>query len=473
MKNRNGFTLVELLAVIAILAILIMIAIPNVIKMFNNAKRSAFETETKKIVQSITLQHMSNSIYNSGEHIYSNCKEGCLNNLNYEDRENLSYFGKTNSNGKIVEFYITDGTFQYSYKGDSLKPEQIVVEDVVANLDKSEIITISNNTVKKGDILIANSDIETNNNGAFSPDSAVGILINKCDNDCQNGTPNSIGLKKVIHSNGDIDYRFTGSSPLNYVTFNNENAGWRIVGVFEVDGVQMVKIVRSFLGNYSWDSSDSSINNGAGVNQWGPSGSYDGADLMKELNGDYLNYNLTENTLWYNGKDNKKEAIFNISNVLKKDAQKYINTVTWYLGGSIDNINVETQYENERGTKTIDNPADGISRTTRWSGKVGLLYSSDYVYACSDIACHNNIGNTSKCKTNNWLYSGLGMSFMTPSYNGSIYIQALYWGAVTHYYLAGGAYLYNAFPVYPTVYIVPTAKLNGEGTKNNPYYFEL
>ena len=25
------------------------------------------------------------------------------------------------------------------------------------------------------------------------------------------------------------------------------------------------------------------------------------ADLMNELNGDYLNYNLTENTYWYNG----------------------------------------------------------------------------------------------------------------------------------------------------------------------------
>ena len=44
MKNKNGFTLVELLAVIAILAILVIIALPNVIKMFNNAKKSSFLT---------------------------------------------------------------------------------------------------------------------------------------------------------------------------------------------------------------------------------------------------------------------------------------------------------------------------------------------------------------------------------------------------------------------------------------------
>ena len=35
MKNNKGFTLVELLAVIAIMAILLIIALPNVLKMFN------------------------------------------------------------------------------------------------------------------------------------------------------------------------------------------------------------------------------------------------------------------------------------------------------------------------------------------------------------------------------------------------------------------------------------------------------
>ncbi|UKI58404.1 MAG: prepilin-type N-terminal cleavage/methylation domain-containing protein [Clostridium sp.] len=37
--NKKGFTLVELLAVIAILAILVLVAVPNVLGMFNNAKK--------------------------------------------------------------------------------------------------------------------------------------------------------------------------------------------------------------------------------------------------------------------------------------------------------------------------------------------------------------------------------------------------------------------------------------------------
>ena len=40
MKRKNGFTLVELLAVIAILAILVIVAMPNILGMFNEAKQN-------------------------------------------------------------------------------------------------------------------------------------------------------------------------------------------------------------------------------------------------------------------------------------------------------------------------------------------------------------------------------------------------------------------------------------------------
>ena len=49
MKNKSGFTLVELLAVIAILAILVIIALPNVLKLYNNAKKNTFLIEAKTI----------------------------------------------------------------------------------------------------------------------------------------------------------------------------------------------------------------------------------------------------------------------------------------------------------------------------------------------------------------------------------------------------------------------------------------
>ena len=50
-------------------------------------------------------------------------------------------------------------------------------------------------------------------------------------------------------------YFFTGANPNNYITFNDETAGWRIISV-ECDGT--IKILRNeSIGNYQWDSSNS------------------------------------------------------------------------------------------------------------------------------------------------------------------------------------------------------------------------
>ena len=46
--KKKGFTLVELLAVIAILAILVIVAMPNVLGMFSSAKVNTFVTEVQK-----------------------------------------------------------------------------------------------------------------------------------------------------------------------------------------------------------------------------------------------------------------------------------------------------------------------------------------------------------------------------------------------------------------------------------------
>ena len=62
----------------------------------------------------------------------------------------------------------------------------------------------------------------------------------------------------------DNNLRYVGANPCNYVTFNGETAGWRIVGVMNNidDGTgkkeTRLKLIRTeILGGYSWDTSDS------------------------------------------------------------------------------------------------------------------------------------------------------------------------------------------------------------------------
>ena len=69
MKKR-GFTLVELLAVIAILAILVIVAMPNVIDMFNSAKADTFVTEVQKYMDSAKTAFVSDAFSNAAETIY-------------------------------------------------------------------------------------------------------------------------------------------------------------------------------------------------------------------------------------------------------------------------------------------------------------------------------------------------------------------------------------------------------------------
>ncbi len=50
---KKGFTLVELLAVIVILAIILAIAIPAITSLINNAKINAFESDAKMVLKAI------------------------------------------------------------------------------------------------------------------------------------------------------------------------------------------------------------------------------------------------------------------------------------------------------------------------------------------------------------------------------------------------------------------------------------
>ena len=67
--NKKGFTLVELLAVIAILAILVIVAMPNVLGMFNQAKANTFVTEVQKYMDNAKNEFIAQAMTNGGKGI--------------------------------------------------------------------------------------------------------------------------------------------------------------------------------------------------------------------------------------------------------------------------------------------------------------------------------------------------------------------------------------------------------------------
>ena len=289
-----------------------------------------------------------------------------------------------------------------------------------------------------------------------------------------NGDKERNGL--LVDDTKDANIRFSGSNSevKNYVEFGNSGELWRIIGIFNVidsAGVmsQKLKLVRdTSLGSYSWDTSGSSINGGNGVNDWTK------ADLMKELNGDYLDTTLTANkTNWYNsywtsdGPVFRQTGVFDYKKVIKENYQTMISDAIWNLGASNytgTNLFTIEQYDAERGTITYKN-----SRPTTWTGKIGLIYASDYGYASIELGCHNNLTDSS-CKTNNWLYKNNGWSLtLSPCSGSSNEIFRVNGNGVVSKSIT---YIYNA--VFPSIYLKSDIKLLiGTGEKTNPYKLEL
>ena len=272
----------------------------------------------------------------------------------------------------------------------------------------------------------------------------------------------------MLDNNG--DYRYYGVIPDNYVTFNDET--WRIIGAFHDvdDGTgkkeTRLKIIRDeSIGEYSWDSSANSVNSGDGVNDWSK------ADLMTELN--TLYYNRTSGTC-YNGKNNASTTCDFTNIGLDGVARSMIDDAVYYLGGVSDNkLYADDFYNEERGTEVYDCSEDdgACPRATNWTGKVGIMYVSDYIYARNLSVCTGDGNNITSSCTSHWLFTRRNNWTIVPSsgnrHPGYVY-QVIFSGNIQ---ATSASINYNVRPV---VYLKSNIKITGgTGTSSDPYQLSL
>ena len=279
--------------------------------------------------------------------------------------------------------------------------------------------------------------------------------------------------------------RYYGATPNNYVYFNCESYPstncelWRIIGVF--DG--KIKLIRNeSIGNYSWDTSASSVNSGFGVNEWSQ------ADLMKLLNpgheselvGGSLYYNSKAGTCYNNNNYATTSCDFTSTGIKNATTRNMIAETTYNTGGwDTSNIYYNVMYEKERGTTVISNPSDGITRATTWTGKIALPYPSDYGYATDLSKCSQTLYNYDSstdsyaCRTNDWMYpiitnSGRKHAWLLTPVSGHAY-YAFY--VTSTGYVSDDYYgVYTAYGVAPVLYLGSDKDIvAGDGSQSNPY----
>ena len=224
-------------------------------------------------------------------------------------------------------------------------------------------------------------------------------------------------------------YFFTGGNPNNYITFNDEKAGWRIISV-ECDG--SIKIMRiNSIGNQSWDTIES--------NDWARP-----ASLNAYLNGTYYNDELNASAK---------------SQIVAKD---------W-------NIGVLSTWSDDDLSNTISK-----ENSKKWNGKIALPTISEYIRSNSN---KNACGTLEKawnavskqCISTTWMYASniIIWWMLTPYDAGSGLSTAFSLKADGTFILDTDDTASSINAVRPTLYLSPDIKITGgTGTESDPYTIE-
>ncbi len=208
-------------------------------------------------------------------------------------------------------------------------------------------------------------------------------------------------------------YFFTGATPNNYITFNGEDAGWRIISV-ECDGT--IKIMKNeSIVDKQWDS--------RGYDDWTT------ASLNTYLNEEYMN------TFTSIVKSQIIEKDFSIGAVSRESTN---------LANTINNENNE-----------------------KWTGKIALPTASEYIRSNSD---KNNCGtmkqlyNSTTCDETSWMHNNNFWWLLSPAAGYYSYVVGVYSHGSIYYNHTG-----NNSAVRPALYLNSNVTLSGSGTQSEPY----
>ena len=463
MKGKNGFTLVELLAVIIILGLIAVLIVPKVVNMLDDAEKNTNMTSAENLIKAAELKVSNNEITGNNRDI----------KINYQTGENINYLDYTGEKPEI-------GQVQIKTNGDIAMAVKFGDYCYLKSYNSNDITTIAYNENTCGE----NADVFIN---YTMPELAV----------------SGDGLYEAQGEPGRYVYR--GSNPNNYINLkeNGTNVTYRIIS-YEPDGT--IKVVRderintSDISGDEWDESTArnnenntycSVNaNTTGCNVWGnQSNTYHNEQTLTQLNQDFYFY-------YYEGNQStnlsiKPQSIFGTV-TSDSSLNTYLNT-TWI--NTLDfKDNIEMHSFNVGGvyyTSTYVGGDKGIIKEKQeensltWNGKIGLLNITEYVESSTNQNCtsvysnyfhgkdsagsfiRDNLPNGEwPCKMNNFNFKNYrqwSLSTFSANRNSAWFLHAN--GTFTNGNNTSGIIFAR-----PAFYLKSSVRLGGLGTSDEPYY---
>ena len=459
MKNRKGFTLIELIAVIVILEVIVLIATTSIGPLITRARKGALGEEGLHMIEAAKYAHKldeideANNIKGSKSICYS---LKWLNENDYYDKgEKEGYTGSVlieydeETKNYSYKFWLSNGTYVFNNVNEKDYDSELATEG------KEAIEDCEGLSKKLPSYTYPEPDPELCPNG-------IGDII-KHDGTIDvdgDGTPDDAG---------DNGYRYSGCNPNNFICFgpgsesyNNGTSTtcpdgnlYRIIGYVPVelpDGTKenRIKVIKSEYATHDDLGKDKA------------DGTYQFHVFYKKLKrvkaetsieGFHWNdraYNTWSRSSLYKAlNDSSSGYLYNINDWANK-----IENVKWNVDGYDKNpdLTPKQMYDVE------NNKNQGAS--VQVNAKIGLMYPSDYSFASikdnwtSTLHNYDNHSNSQ----NNWLFNGVWEWTISRNSN---YINDVF-NVYDHGFVSGGLVNY-AYGVRPVFYLKSNVTLSGDG----------
>lgn len=451
--NKKGFTLVELLAVIVILGILLLLAIPAITKQVELARKKAFTNDAQTIAGAVKDDILM------GDKVLT--ENGTI---RYDKNEINSLLDKKLGKSPFGGQYTTAKAEVKINKDQNSGKRSYIIR--VCLIDESKngfgYSMMDNLNAESIEIGTADSSCISEKTG---PAVIVKEIVNSTDEDIKkqiteekHETHNNDN-SQVPNTNTD-EYRFIGDNNIaknNYVYFNcsdtkNQTSStcdlYRIIGTSYVDDgngnfEERIKLIS--VSEVNAPGEDAGKWDNAGSNNWSKS------SLKTYLNGAFYDS-------------------------INEKYRQLIGPAKYYLGGSQNaNITRDQMFDYER--KIANDESYNYFHPyneddTYWIGYIALMYASDFGYATEKESCKNVLlsNYSSNACGDNWIYridkqpspSWL-LNQVSSKYNDAYYTDNT--GISNSISVSASDH-----PSHPVFYLVSSAEfVAGDGTLAHPY----
>ena len=150
--NKKGFTLVELLAVIAILAVLMVFALPNAVQAIRNSKKNAFLDNVKNIITTAAAEARIDSTGRRKNVYYCRIDgNGCngYEMLDLSGTKSVDFIVRVNKDYVVSYIVATDGMYQFVF-GNEVSDADLIEDPTILTID--DVVDLAESNVDKVDI---------------------------------------------------------------------------------------------------------------------------------------------------------------------------------------------------------------------------------------------------------------------------------------------------------------------------------